>query len=403
MEDPFDRTTEIVSTMRYTTGIAALITGCFLATACAAQTSTVVPDGVPTDKVSSFEKVAKKIDNPCAEPELESYETLDDLVKAGKVCRESWLLSETITFFLNANAPEGDVISVVRKEALNMATPVSFALEGRPKKGSDTAPIKVVIFSDFQCPYCAQGKNTLERVAKDYGEDVQIVFKHYPLINIHPEALPAAMCSVYANTQGKFWEVHDKLFTHQKELSLGFIQKVVEEDLGTTLEEVYSPDKGHVYSDVIVADMADADAANVRGTPTVFVDGVLLEAGQSYLRLASRIEAVKKAPAAASEALRAKKRAKVLSKCPYDASDVQNIYELLTPSGKSETISLASDIPCPCPDSRGSLHECVNNEGVCVAAPEILKRIMQRINEGVAKDKMMDEIQSLFVKARVGR
>ena len=374
----------------------------WLATACAAQSSNLVPDALTGSQNDSFEHIAKKVNNPCAEPELEAYASLNDLLAAQKTCHEAWLISETISFFIQAGYSDEDVLSVAKTEARNLAAPASFELTDRPKKGPDNAPVQIVVFSDFQCPYCARGAQTLERIAEDYPEDTQIIFKHLPLINMHPEALPAAMCAAYANTKDKFWQIHDKLFENQKELSPAYISKIVENDLGATIEDIYNETNGHDYSMTIVEDMEDAEKAHVHGTPTFFINGVLVEGGLSYKRLAHRIDAEKTAPKPASASARARHRAKILAACPYDNETLKNIYELLTTNGKERVTNIASELPCPCPNARGNLHECVNNENVCTYANELLERIMERVNEGVDNDKLLDEVQSILIKARLG-
>jgi len=87
-----------------------------------------------------------------------------------------------------------------------------------PTTGSPKAKILLVEFSDFQCPYCAKAHETLKNLMAKHQDDVTLVYKHFPLTQTHSEALPAAKAAWAAFQQGKFWEYHDALFTHQNQL-----------------------------------------------------------------------------------------------------------------------------------------------------------------------------------------
>ena len=146
-----------------------------------------------------------------------------------------------------------------------------FNLDGSPMKGKQTARIQIVEFSDFQCPFCSRITKPLEEAKEHYGDDLVVVFKHFPL-SFHKEALPAATASMCAMDQGKFWEYHDKLFQNQKALAdeqlkayageIGLDQKKFDECLAS--------DK---HKAKIEEDMAEARRAGVRGTPTVYING----------------------------------------------------------------------------------------------------------------------------------
>lgn len=86
-------------------------------------------------------------------------------------------------------------------------------------RGKTDALVKIVEFSDFQCPFCSKAHPTVKQVMSEYGDKVQLVFKHFPLISIHPRAQIAAEAAECAKDQGKFWEFHDQLFEHQADWS----------------------------------------------------------------------------------------------------------------------------------------------------------------------------------------
>lgn len=86
-------------------------------------------------------------------------------------------------------------------------------------KGNLKAKVQITEFSDFQCPYCQKGADTIEKVYEKYKDQVNITFSHFPLTSIHPYAMPSAKAAEAAGYQGKFWEMHDLLFANQKNLT----------------------------------------------------------------------------------------------------------------------------------------------------------------------------------------
>lgn len=92
--------------------------------------------------------------------------------------------------------------------------------KGEPSKGPKNATVRMVTFSDYQCPYCSRIEPTLKQLAKEYGSQLRIVFKDFPLSQLHPNATKASEAAACATDQGKFWEMHDGLFSNQQSLSL---------------------------------------------------------------------------------------------------------------------------------------------------------------------------------------
>lgn len=158
--------------------------------------------------------------------------------------------------------------------------PVKIEAGKSPSKGPDTAKVTIIAFSDFQCPYCTRGKDTLEQIAKAYPNDVKIVFKNLPL-PFHQQALPAAKAALAANNQGKFWEMHDKLFDNQQKLNPAYYEEVAKElklDLEKFKKDMASPE----VAKQIDEDKEIAAKNEIQGTPGFFVNGVAVKGAYPF-------------------------------------------------------------------------------------------------------------------------
>jgi protein-disulfide isomerase len=150
--------------------------------------------------------------------------------------------------------------------------PIKIEIGSSPVKGKKDAPITVVEFSDFQCPFCKRGMTVMDDLLKEYPNDVKIVFKNLPL-PFHPEAKPAAAAALAAGAQGKYWEYHDLLFNNQDSLSTETYIKLAG-DLKLDVEKFKTDMKSEKFEKQIADDMAIATQLGVRGTPGFFVNGV---------------------------------------------------------------------------------------------------------------------------------
>jgi len=153
-----------------------------------------------------------------------------------------------------------------------VATAARVNAEG-PSLGPNEAPVTIVEFSDFQCPYCKQASVVVKRVLETYGSSVRLVFKQMPL-SIHPDAFKAAKASVCANDQGRFWEFHDLLFG-SNDLSLEALKKYAL-SLRLRINDFESCLNSEGSSAAVRRDMQEAIRADVQGTPTFFVNGRIL-------------------------------------------------------------------------------------------------------------------------------
>jgi protein-disulfide isomerase len=157
-----------------------------------------------------------------------------------------------------------------------------------PARGGSAAKVTMVVFSEFQCPYCGKVTGTLDQLRRSYGEELRLVFKHRPL-PFHDRATPAALAAEAAREQGKFWEMHDKLFANQRALGpeeLEGYARAVGLDVGRWRAALAGP-QARARVD---ADAALAEQLAVQGTPTFFVNGRPLIGAQPLDRFRALID-----------------------------------------------------------------------------------------------------------------
>ncbi|MCB7136602.1 DsbA family protein [Cellulosimicrobium marinum] len=137
--------------------------------------------------------------------------------------------------------------------------------------GAADAPVTIVEFGDFECPYCRAAAPVLRDVVERSDGRVRLVFRHFPLFEIHPHALTAALAAEAAGAHGRFWEMHSALFADQDRLDDAALAERADA-LDIPAHEVVGDDVQQ-HADAVRRDYADALALGVQGTPTLFVDG----------------------------------------------------------------------------------------------------------------------------------
>lgn len=167
---------------------------------------------------------------------------------------------------------------------------VNVSTEGHPSKGPADAPITIVEFSEFQCPFCKRALPTVEQVLKAYEGKVRFVFRHNPL-PFHPEAMPSAKAANAAFKQGKFWEYHDKLFENQAQLNDANRKKWAQE-LKLDMKKFEADMKDAAAEKMIVEDQNFAKSNGASGTPSFFINGVLLVGAQPFEQFKEVIDAL---------------------------------------------------------------------------------------------------------------
>ncbi|HEX4483411.1 MAG TPA: Na+/H+ antiporter NhaA [Solirubrobacteraceae bacterium] len=139
-------------------------------------------------------------------------------------------------------------------------------------RGPDDAPVTLVEYGDFECPFCGQAEPVVRELLESFGDDVRYVWRHLPLNDVHSSAQLAAEAVEAASAQGSFWEIYDAFLAHQDALTPQDITRIAN-DLGLDLDRFWSDVSRHQYAPRVAEDVASADASGVSGTPTFFING----------------------------------------------------------------------------------------------------------------------------------
>jgi protein-disulfide isomerase len=156
----------------------------------------------------------------------------------------------------------------------------AFKPTNSPATGPAAAPIEMIEFSDFQCPYCLAVRPTLKQVLDTYGNRIHFIYRNYPL-DSHPNARSSAEAAQCANEQGKFWAFHDRLFADPGKLSPANVRQSAG-DLGLDLARYDACVEARRYKSVVDEDIQAANAAGVSGTPAFFINGRMLTGAQPF-------------------------------------------------------------------------------------------------------------------------
>lgn len=163
------------------------------------------------------------------------------------------------------------------------------ARDGAPRKGNASAPIKIVEFSDFQCPYCTRAADTVKEVLTKYGDKVTVEYRHFPL-DFHKRAHRAAEGSECANQQGKFWEYHDLLFANQSALEeVNLKEYATKAGLDVAKFDACMADPA--VAKLVDADMENGASVGMSGTPGFYINGKLLAGAVPIEEFAKVIDA----------------------------------------------------------------------------------------------------------------
>ena len=151
---------------------------------------------------------------------------------------------------------------------------------GSPSRGPANAPIEVIEFSDFQCPFCQRVGPAVTQVLTTYGDRIRLVYREYPLPN-HPNARQASEAGLCANEQDKFWQYHDRMFANQQRLGAADLKQHAV-DLGLDATRFNACLDSHKYAQHVEADVNAGNDAGVNGTPAFFINGRMISGAQPF-------------------------------------------------------------------------------------------------------------------------
>ena len=179
----------------------------------------------------------------------------------------------------NAAQPSGGEVAEVPITPEAQYTRYDIPTEGYPSLGPDDAPITIVEFSDFQCPFCRRfHQDTYDALLNAYPGQIRFVYRNLPLTSIHPDAMPSAIASMCANDQNAYWDYHDKLFSSETLDRATFVQYAME--LNLNVEEFSTCLDSGKHDEFIQQDMDFALNLGVQSTPTFFINGLAIVGAQ---------------------------------------------------------------------------------------------------------------------------
>lgn len=149
-------------------------------------------------------------------------------------------------------------------------------------QGSNQAEVTIVEYGDYQCPHCGTAHPTLKRMMAELGDQIKLVFRHFPLAESHPYARAAALTAEAAGMQGKFWEMHDALYENQHYLKEQLFSTLAEQ-LHLNMEQFQADIKKQAISEKVESDFESGMRSGVNGTPTFFVNGEKFDGGAEDL------------------------------------------------------------------------------------------------------------------------
>src|SRR4029078_3664107 len=205
---------------------------------------------------------------------------------------------------MKSGTPRGQLYAALTQEGLTKAAPppppparqgepdantaYRAEVKGAPVKGAKDALVTIVQFSDFQCPFCSRVEPTINQVMKEYTVKVPVAWRDLPL-PFHPNAMPAAIAARAAGDQGKYWEMHDKIFADQQHMDRETYEKYAGE-LGLNMGKFKAALDAQKGKESIDADAAAGGKIGARGTPAFFINGKFLSGAQPFEAFKAKID-----------------------------------------------------------------------------------------------------------------
>lgn len=177
-------------------------------------------------------------------------------------------------------------------QSARLVLPVS---ERDHRQGPDDAPVTLVEYGDFECPYCGAAYPIVQEVQRRLGDHLRFVFRNFPLTQIHPHAQHAAETAEAAAAQGKFWAMHDILFEHQRQLDDDHLARYASE-LGLDTGRFETEMAAHAHAGRVREDFLSGVRSGVNGTPTFFINSRRHDDAYDLDTLLAAIERAKRTP-----------------------------------------------------------------------------------------------------------
>lgn len=235
------------------------------------QAADVTLDGIDTSALTPREKkewssYVSELLSPCRDTPV----PIAQCVKEKRACSRCVPAAKYVLKGVRDGLPR-DQIEKSYKNRFDPEKVKSVAIDESPSKGPESAAITLVEFADFECPHCGFMAPVLEKAWEQNKGQVRVVYKFMPLAG-HPHAEPAARAAIAAGKQGKFWEMHKKLFENQQHLEQSDID-VYAKDLGLDVGKLHADMQSKETTDRLARDRKLADQLEVKGTPTIFING----------------------------------------------------------------------------------------------------------------------------------
>lgn len=156
-------------------------------------------------------------------------------------------------------------------------------------QGPESAPVTLVEYGDYECPYCGAAYPVVKRLQKHYGNRLRFVFRNFPLTNAHPHAELAAETAEFAGAHEKFWEMHDLLYENQDRLGISLFEQLAD-SLQLPLDGLAQALQSHQFKSRVRADFSSGARSGVNGTPTFFINGTRYENSPEYPDMLAAID-----------------------------------------------------------------------------------------------------------------
>jgi protein-disulfide isomerase len=199
-------------------------------------------------------------------------------VREKRDCRQCGLAARFLYDSVRHGEPK-DEIATTYRERFDPATVREIPIDGSPVIGPDGARITLVEFADFECPACGRLEPILEHILEQHPQDVRLIYKFYPLTQLHHHAEDAARAGIAAMMQGRFWEMHHVMYRNQEELRHADLERYAH-DLGIDVSRFKQDMTSQATSDRLLRDQTLETQLRLDHTPTLFMDGRPVDLGK---------------------------------------------------------------------------------------------------------------------------